>query len=55
MNAKMKDCFTPHSMTHSLTGAGVGIIVANLIPSINSLMAGLIILVIGIVLDMTRK
>lgn len=55
MNAKMKECFTPHALMHSLTGAGVGIIVANLIPAINSLMVGVIILVIGIAFDMMRK
>lgn len=55
MNKKMRECFTPHAMIHSLTGVGIGIIAANLIPILNSLMVGLIVLVIGIIWDMMRK
>ena len=55
MNKNTKDCFSKHMMIHSLTGAGVGIIVANIITPLNSIMVGLILLVVGIILDMVRK
>lgn len=55
MNAKMKSCFTSHKMMHSLTGLGIGLLLAALIPSLANMWIGLVIIVIGIGLDMMRK
>lgn len=55
MDAKMKACFTPHAMMHSLFGIGLGIVLVNIIPSLNSLWLGVVIAVVAIVLDMMRK
>jgi hypothetical protein len=55
MNAKMKDCFTPHVMMHSLFGLGLGITLVSLFPSLGLLWLGLVLMVVAIVLDMMRK
>ena len=57
MDAKMKSCFTPHSMMHSLVGLGVGLFLAGLIPglAINGVWLGLVIIVVAVFLDYNRK
>ena len=55
MNAKMKECFTPHAMMHSLMGLGLGLILAALVPSLASVLIGGVIVVAAVVLDMMRK
>lgn len=55
MNAKMKDCFTPHAMMHSLFGLGLGLLLAALIPSLAMVWLGLVLMVVAIVLDYMRK
>ena len=55
MNAKMKECFTPHAMMHSLMGLGLGLILAALVPSIATILIGGVIVLVAIVLDMMRK
>lgn len=55
MNKKMKECFTPHVLMHSLFGLGLGIILINLIPALNMTWLGLMLVVIAIVLDFMRK
>ncbi len=55
MNGKMKDCFTGHVMMHSLFGLGLGIVLVNLVPSLNSIMIGVGAMVVAVVLDMMRK
>lgn len=55
MDKKMKECFTPHAMMHSLMGIGLGIILVNIIPGLNSLMLGVVIAAVAIILDMMRK
>lgn len=55
MDAKMKECFTPHAMMHSFFGIGLGIVLVNIIPSLNSLWLGVVIAVVAIVLDKMRK
>lgn len=51
----MKECFKPHVLMHSLFGLGLGILLVNLIPSLNSLMIGIGVMVLAVVLDMVRK
>lgn len=55
MNAKMKECFTPHAMMHSLFGLGLGIVLVNFIPTLNMLWLGVILIVVALGLDMMRK
>ena len=57
MNEKMKRCFTQHALAHSLSGLGVGLILANYISYFRDhlLMVGVVALVVGIVVDMTSK
>lgn len=55
MNAKMKSCFDPHVLMHSLFGLGLGLILAALIPGLASLWIGVAICVVAFVLDWMRK
>jgi hypothetical protein len=55
MNGKMKDCFTAHSMMHSLIGLGLGVFLVSLIPGLAMAWLGLVLIVVGIVWDMMRK
>ncbi|MBI3485549.1 hypothetical protein HY025_01240 [Candidatus Daviesbacteria bacterium] len=55
MNAKMKDCFTPHVMMHSLFGLGLGIVLVALVPALNMLWLGVVLIVVALALDMMRK
>lgn len=55
MNGKWKDCFAPHVLLHSLFGLGLGILLATLIPGLQSLWLGIVLMVVSVVLDMMRK
>lgn len=55
MNAKTKDCFTPHAMMHSLFGLGLGLLIAALIPSLATVLIGIIVMIVAVVLDYMRK
>ncbi len=55
MNAKMKDCFTPHAMMHSLFGLGLGLLLVSLFPGLGMAWLGLVLIVVAIVLDVMRK
>lgn len=54
MDKMLKECTKPHALAHSVSGAGVILILAALIPAIaaNALVLGVIILVAGIAWDM---
>jgi len=55
MNAKMKECFTPHVMTHSLLGLGLGLVLVSVLPSLGNLWLGLVLVGTALVLDFMRK
>jgi len=55
MNAKIKSCFTPHVLMHSLFGLGLGLLLSALIPSLANVWLGIIIVVVALVLDTMRK
>lgn len=55
MNAKMKQCFEPHVLMHALFGLGLGLLLVNLVPSLNNLWLGVGLVVVALVLDMVRK
>ncbi len=55
MNAKMKSCFTPHALMHSLFGLGLGIFIVSLAPSLANLWLGLVLMVVAFVADWMRK
>ena len=52
---KMSECFAPHAMMHSLFGLGLGMALVALVPSLNSLMLGVAVMVVAMVLDAMRK
>lgn len=55
MNEKMKSCFTPHVLMHSLFGLGLGIILTSLIPALQMVWLGVVLVVVALALDMMRK
>lgn len=55
MNAKMKACFTPHVMMHSLFGLGLGLIIATIFPGSFMIWLGIVVIVVTTALDMMRK
>ena len=55
MNDKIKECFTPHVLMHSLFGLGLGIFLTALFPSLSILWLGLVLMVVSVVLDYMRK
>jgi hypothetical protein len=55
MNKKMKECFTPHVMMHSLFGLGLGIFLVSLLPSLASIWLGIGIMAVAFVFDYMRK
>lgn len=55
MNAKLKECFTPHVMMHSLFGLGLGILAVSLFPGLALAWLGIVLMAVSVVLDMMRK
>ena len=55
MNDKMKECFTPHVLMHSLFGLGLGLLLVSFVPSLANLWLGVGLMVVAAVLDMMRK
>jgi len=57
MNDKMKACFTPHVLMHSLFGFGLGLLVASLIAGnqMTLVWLGVAAMVVSVVLDAMRK
>lgn len=56
INGKMKDCFTPHVLMHSLFGLGLGLLLAHFWNSLSAnVWIGVIVMVVAVVLDMMRK
>ncbi len=55
MNQKMKSCFTPHAMMHSLFGLGLGFFLGSLVPGLSNLWLGIILMAVAFVLDAVRK
>lgn len=55
MNEKIKSCFTPHVLMHSLFGLGLGLVLVNLFPSLSNLWLGVTFIVVAFILDTMRK
>jgi len=55
MNEKLKECFKPHVMMHSLFGLGLGFILVSLIPGLGNFWLGLVVAGVAVALDYTRK
>jgi len=55
MNAKMKECFTPHAIMHSAIGFGLEIVAVFLISTLNMILLGVIIVVVAATADFMRK
>jgi hypothetical protein len=54
LNAKMKECFTPHVMMHSLFGLGLGLLLSAIVPGLSSVVLGAVIMAAAVVLDAMR-
>ncbi len=52
---KMKECFAPHVMMHSLFGLGLGLLLTTLIPQLRMVWLGLGLMAVAFILDATRK
>ena len=52
-NARLKSCTTPHAMSHSLLGLGLGLILVGLFSGLvtNALMLGVIVAVVAAAWD----
>lgn len=55
MNEKMKSCFTPHIMMHSLFGLGLGIVLTTIFPALQMTWLGIGIMVVAFAVDTMRK
>lgn len=55
MDKKMKECFKPHVMMHSLFGLGLGVTLVSLLPGLAMLWLGVGLMVVAFVLDWMRK
>ena len=55
VKSKMKSCCSPHALTHSLMGVGVGLLVATTVESARLVWLGILLIVIGFVFDILRK
>lgn len=55
MNPKVKACFTPHVMMHSLFGLGLGFALAAIFPALPLFWLGVVIMIVATLLDATRK
>ncbi len=55
MNSKIKECFAPHALYHSLFGLGLGLLIAYFFSSVVNIWLAVILMVIAVVLDYFRK
>lgn len=55
MDKKMKECFTPHIVMHSLFGLGLGVLIVSLFPGLAVAWYGVVLMVIVVVWDAMRK
>ncbi|HSX15002.1 MAG TPA: hypothetical protein VLE72_03830 [Candidatus Saccharimonadales bacterium] len=55
MSEKMKACFKPHVLMHSLFGLGLGLVLATVFTSLSNVWVGVAVMVVAVVLDMMRK
>lgn len=51
MDGMMKECVKPHALLHTLTGAGLGMVLLGLMPGLtgNAMMLGVLLVVAGMV------
>ncbi len=55
MNEKMRECFRPHVLMHSLFGLGLGLLLSAVFEGLRQAWLGLVLMAAAIVLDMMRK
>ena len=54
----MKECMRPHALFHSLSGVGVGFLLAGLINSLTGgtgVILGIVLIAVGLIGDMSAK
>ena len=52
---KIKSCFSPHVLMHSLFGLGLGILLASTISAAANAWLGVVLIIVSITLDSMRK
>ena len=55
MNDKMKACFTPHVLMHSLFGLGLGLLLATWFDGLRQWWLAVIVMAVAVALDASRK
>lgn len=55
MDKKMKECFAPHVLMHSVFGLGLGLLLATLVPALQMVWLALVLMVGVVVVDYMRK
>ena len=55
MTEKMKSCFAPHVLMHSLFGLGLGLLLATWFAGLRVIWLAVVLMVVSVVLDMMRK
>lgn len=55
MNEKVKQCFAPHVLVHSLLGVGVGIVLTVAFPALQQVWLGVLLIAVAVVADAMRK
>lgn len=55
MNDKIKDCFSAHTIMHSLFGLGLGLLLATLIPGLQLVWLAIVLMAVAIIADAMRK
>lgn len=51
MKLDFKRCFTPHALLHNLFGIGLGLILVSFMPSLGTMMTGIVVVAVALVLD----
>lgn len=54
MNAKVKQCFTPHIYMHNLVGLGLGSLLTSLISGLQRWWIGAIVIAVAVLWDSSR-
>ncbi|MBI2589547.1 hypothetical protein HYW32_00725 [Candidatus Berkelbacteria bacterium] len=55
MDEKVKECFSAHTLTHSLFGLGLGLLLAALIASLANVWIGVGVMVVALLIDWMQK
>lgn len=57
MEKMMKECAKPHQLLHLVSGAGLGLVLVGVVPSLaaNALTLGVVLIVVGVAAEFMMK